>query len=118
MWARDVEFMLACWLVASPFVFGHGADDTFLWAHDLAVAAVVASLALLSYWRPTRYAHLGIVLVALWLIGYGRFAQGSPPPPALQNHMVIGMLLLMFAIVPNRAGEPPEAWYRDKPVRV
>ena len=64
MWARVVEFMLGCWLAVSPFVFRHG-DDSVLWATDFVAASLVIVLALLSYWPPLRYAHLGTMLVAL-----------------------------------------------------
>lgn len=114
MWSRVIEFMLACWLAVSPFVFQHADDALVLWTSDFAVATLVATLALISYWRPTRYAHLLIIPPALWLIGFGRF---GPPPllPGMQNDIVVGLLLLMFAIVPNRATLPPHAWFRDAP---
>lgn len=113
MWARVVEFMLGCWLAVSPFVFQHG-DATVLWRADFAAALTVIVLALLSYWQPTRQAHLGIALLALMMIAFGRFGGGGEILPAYQNHMLVGMLLLMFAIVPNNASRPPAAWYGDK----
>lgn len=111
MWARNVEFMLGCWLAASPFIFSHPADATLLWVTDLASAALVCTLAMLSYWHPTRHAHLVMILVALWLVGFGRFGAAAPLPPGMQNEIAIGLLLVMFAIIPNRAAMPPAAWY-------
>lgn len=110
MWARMVEFMLGCWLAVSPFVFGHPYADRLLWITDFACALAVIALALLSYWQPTRHAHFAILLVATALIVMGRTAAWTEVPAASQNHIVIGLLLLMFAIVPNNAGQPPEFW--------
>ena len=110
MWARVVEFMLACWLAVSPFVFQHAGDQVVLWAIDLTAAALIGGFALLSYWPPTRHLHLLTALLACALIGYGRFGAGGEPPPALQNHIVVGLLLLMFAIIPNHASRPPNSW--------
>jgi hypothetical protein len=50
--------------------------------------------------------------VGAWLIAFGRFQQSPPLPPALQNDLVVGLLLLMFAIIPNEASLPPRAWRR------
>jgi hypothetical protein len=37
-------------------------------------------------------------------------AAPYPTPVALQNDLMLGLLLLMFAIVPNEASLPPEKW--------
>jgi hypothetical protein len=113
MWARDVEFMLGCWLAASPFIFRHAKDAMLLWITDFTSAALVCTLAVLSYWRPTRHAHLLTILVALWLVGFGRFGAAAPLPPGMQNEIAVGLLLLMFVIIPNRASQPPAAWYAE-----
>ena len=110
MWARVIEVMLGCWLALSPFVFRHEAEDRALWFNDLVSAMIVIVLALISFWAPLRFAHLANLLVALWLIAFGFFASSYPPPPALQNDIVVGLLLLMFAIVPNEAAKPPRPW--------
>src|SRR5690606_40354122 len=68
-------FMLACWLAMSPFIFGHVDSSAWLTAHDFAVASLIALFALGSYWHRTRHAHLLTVLVALWMIGFGRFGS-------------------------------------------
>lgn len=111
MWSRVVECMLGCWLLVSPFVYQHG-DEGALWAADFIAAPLVIVLALLSYWPPTRHAHLGISVVALFMILFGRLADGGAPGPGFQNHILIGLLLLMFAIVPNCASRPPRTWYQ------
>ena len=111
MWARVVEVMLGCWLAVSPFVFRHGADDRLLWFSDLLSAFVVVVLALVSFWPPLRFAHLAIAAVGLWLIALG-FLAPYPTAPAFQNDIVVGLLLLIFAIVPNEANQPPKPWVR------
>lgn len=113
MWARVVEFMLAVWLAMSPFIFRHSDSAVVLWASDFACAGLVATFALLSYWNPARHAHLLTLLVALWLVGFGRFGASAPLPPGMQNEIVVGLLLLMLAIVPNHATSPPRNWFRE-----
>lgn len=111
MWGRVVEIMTAMWLAFSPFVFGVQSDMVLLWA-DLGTALLICMLAGLSYWHPTRYAHLLILAVAIGLAVWGR-AAGTPPPPAHQNHIVVGLFLLMIALIPNEASQPPQVWRSD-----
>ncbi|QDT92575.1 SPW repeat domain-containing protein [Gimesia algae] len=119
MWSRVVEFMLGCWLAISPFVFGHAESQSMLWFMDWLCALLIISFALLSYWQPLRHIHLATAFLAVLMIGYGRFAQPAqliPAEhviPALQNHILTGLLLLMFALVPNHASQPPQGWYRE-----
>jgi multisubunit Na+/H+ antiporter MnhF subunit len=110
MWARVIEVMLGCWLAMSPFIFRHSAEDRVLWFNDLFGAMVVIMLALISFWPPLRFAHVANLVIALWLIAFGFWASSYPAPPALQNDIVVGLLLLMFAIVPNKATRPPRPW--------
>jgi hypothetical protein len=105
-----VEVMLGCWLAISPFVFRHPASEWKPWANDLACACAVVAFALLSYWPPLKHAHLATGVVALWLIGYGYFAAPHPLPPAMQNELLTGLLLALFAIIPNEANQPPQMW--------
>lgn len=101
MWPRVVEVMLACWLAISPFVFGHPDRARELWINDFACALAVLTFALLSYWRPTRYAHLLVALTGVWLTVFGWLNAGQPPSPAAQNHVFTGLLLLMLGIIPG-----------------
>lgn len=113
MWARDIEFMLGCWLAVSPFIFGLE-PGTVAWAGTFIASAITIALSLLSYWHPTRHAHCVLFFVAVALIGFGRFASGAEPTPGFQNLIIIGALLAMFGLVPNQASQPPEA-YRSRP---
>lgn len=110
MWARVIETMLGCWLALSPFIFRHPVEARGWWLNDLTCAFIVVTLALLSLWPPLRHAHLGLIVVALWLMGFGYFAAPHSLPPALQNDLLTGLVLLMLAIIPNEALQPPAAW--------
>lgn len=114
MWARVVEVMIGCWLAMSPFIFGHAADATALWITDFGAAAVVITLALISYLPRFEHAHLAILLAAGYLIAFGAFfgppTEKGLPPPAYQNDLLVGLLLLMFSLIPNEATRPPKVW--------
>lgn len=113
MWPRNVEAMLALWLALSPFIFDVSARHSGVWAVDLAAAVLILVLSLGSYWRPLHRAHLGTAIVglAVLLIGY---VQPRPVPSWHQNHVVVGLLLIMFAIIPGRASLPPSPWRSDR----
>ncbi|MEX0729127.1 MAG: SPW repeat protein [Planctomycetaceae bacterium] len=114
MWSRVVEAMLGCWLIISPFIFLAPEQRTEWWFNDMIAGLAVIVFALMSYWHPTRRAHLltlgmaGALIVLAYWHGFG------DAPPISQNEMVLGVLLLMFAIVPNDAGHPPPAWERHR----
>lgn len=109
MWGRIVEIMTAVWLALSPFIFQVQDQPVLMWADNL-IALLIMVLSGLSYWRPTQHAHVLILLVAVGLIVWGRFGYGTPPPPIHQNHLAVGIFLLMIAIVPNEAAQPSEQW--------
>ena len=114
MWPRIVEFMLGSWLLISPFIFHHAPDQRLLWITDMGCGSAVVAISLLSYAPGFRYLHLATVGVSLWLISFGYFYQPYPTPPASQNDILTGLLLAMFAIIPNEATLPPPSW-RDAP---
>lgn len=111
MWARVVEVMLGCWLAVSPFVFRLSSEDRVLWFNDLFSALAVIVLALVSFWPPMQFAHVASFTIGLWLIAFGFLASPYPTPPGLQNDIVVGLLLLMSAIIPNHASRPPQSWH-------
>lgn len=116
MWARVVEIMLGFWLMASPFIFRFSATDGGSSVNELSSGLLVAICGLLSFWHRTHWAHLLILAIALWLIVSG-FLAGHPAPPAAQNEIIVGILLGMLAIIPNRANELPTSWekfYADR----
>jgi len=112
MWARVVEFMLACWLCISPFIFGYDTDATFLWANDFVCASLIAFFSLICYYKPLRKMHLLNLVICFWLIGVGYALKDSPYHAEIQNYVTFGILLLMIAIVPSEAEKPPIPWRR------
>jgi hypothetical protein len=109
MWPRVVELLIACWLVASPFVFGHIDGPTRFWASDFAAATGIAVLAMGSFSKRGRQLHLFELLVAAWLLGFGYLAAAEPLP-SLQNNILTALVLMMLAIIPGPANQPPRAW--------
>ena len=112
MWPRVVEVMIGVWLAMSPFVFHRSFDHPPYWWNDFASSVLVMTFALLSFWHRTRHAHLLQIVMGLWLMGWA-FANGfgsEPVPPILQNDVMTGFTLLMFAILPNRASRPSASW--------
>lgn len=110
MWPRTVEFMLACWLAISPFIFRYEGEQLHLWLHDFIVAGLIAALAVISFVRQTRRAHLLELLIAAWLIGYGWYTSSGIHDAPAQNWMVLGLLLLMMAVIPSDCVKPPLGW--------
>jgi len=109
MWARVVEIMLGFWLVISPFVFQRATGPVSPFGNDLFCGLAAMIFGLFSFWKRSGWAHFLTLIIALWLIGYGYFA-GLPSPPTAQNRIITGLLLAMFAIIPNRAEEIPAGW--------
>jgi hypothetical protein len=110
MWTRWLETALGAWLVAAPFVFGAAGRDDARLTHDLGAGLVVAALALASMSRRFRRAHLLILPVAVWLIAFGWLQHEAEPRALAQNHLLLGLTLLMTAILPTESTLPPAAW--------
>jgi hypothetical protein len=109
MWPRVIEGMLGCWLLVTPFVFrGTTAVEDYT-TSAIVSGGVVIVMAVLSFWEPTRLARFVTLGVSLWLALHGYFAAERPGPPAAQNEIMIGLTLLLFAIIPNEASQPPRA---------
>jgi hypothetical protein len=102
---------MACgaWLIASPWILDHQPGSWFV-VNDIVSGIAVILLAVLSFFLPTRWAHIAIGVVALWLWGSAYFLEQRPGPPAAQNERTIGVLLLMFCLLPNQASQPPAPW--------
>jgi hypothetical protein len=64
----------------------------------------------LAFWEPARHARFGTLAVSFWLLASAYLAAGHPAAPALQNELLTGLLLAMFAIIPNDAARPPCSW--------
>ena len=110
MWPRICELLLGAWLMLTPLIFaGTDAVDAFAW-RDVVAGGTIIGLSLLSFWRRTHWAHLvtGAVALALGLAAY--FGGARPGPPAAQNEIAVAFALLLFAIIPNEATQPPRPW--------
>jgi hypothetical protein len=115
MWARVLEIAIAGWLVVSPFVLGHdGGRGRVL--EDAIYGAIVATLAVLSFFHRARHAHFGLLAVAAWLFVRAYFLSPTPPPGWAQNHLLVGLILLMLAMIPNEASKPPLPWRSPRPL--
>ncbi|WP_166823287.1 SPW repeat domain-containing protein [Thalassoroseus pseudoceratinae] len=115
MWSRDLEGTLGCWLIMSPLIFYYGQPNYGLWEHNLICGSVVILLAILSYWRPTRAAHWLQPLVGCWLVAFAYLKGFGDATAMAQNHLLVGLLLMMFGVIPNRATAPPKAWQLPHP---
>lgn len=116
MWSRIIEALLGIWLCLSPYVFRHPESNSAWWINDMLAGGGIVVLSLLSFWPSTRKAHLLNLVVACWLIVFA-YSQGlGDAPAASQNHLVVGLTLLMFAIIPNHASDPPAIWAGKTPV--
>lgn len=106
MWARIVELILAIWLFLSHFIFPMQNGK------DLIIACLIFLFAALSFIDKLNKMHLLQVLPVFWLL-YLAFSYPTPWLPfSLQNYILVALLLLVFAITPSRASEPPRPWRR------
>ncbi len=107
MWARVGELVVAAWLAVAAFVFAmpDAVDATVV--PLLGAGLVVVEFAASRRWR---YAHLATLLVAVGLMAWGWSRFPRPGPPAAQSAILSGLMLALFAIVPNEAMRPPVAW--------
>jgi hypothetical protein len=110
MWARVVEVMLGGWLLISPFVFRDTPGLERYVVNDVISGGFAILFALLCFWPRTSRAHLATLVLGAWLASYGYFLAPRPGPPAAQNNIVVGLMLIVFAIVPTDAARPPGPW--------
>lgn len=110
MWPRVIEGMLGAWLLVSPFVFRNTEASTDYTLSVVASGTIVTIASLLSFWRPARYARFLTLTVSVWLTMHGYFSAVRPGPPAAQNELVVGLILVLFAIMPNDTNDVPEPW--------
>lgn len=110
MWARVIEFSIACWLAISPFIFNYPDEALFFWFSDLISSSLLAFFSLVSFYKPLRKMHLCNLLVSFYLVALAYIFKESAYPEPLQNYVVLGILLLMLAIIPSEAEKPPVPW--------
>ena len=107
-WPRYCELLLAAWLVVSGWIVQHPEPLRYQLI-TIAAALAVVILDVLSITLYRRYAHLLILLLAAALVGVG-FFDAAPASQGVQNLIVVGLLLAMFAILPTEALLPPPSW--------
>lgn len=110
MWARIVEFMLACWLAISRFIFQYSPEESFFWKNDLVCASLIGLFALLSFNDKLNKMHLCTLAVAGWLfaLGYSTFPEEAIPP--LENYVALSLLFFMLSVLPSQSDLPPRPW--------
>ncbi|HEU4520737.1 MAG TPA: hypothetical protein VFT12_01970 [Thermoanaerobaculia bacterium] len=106
MWPRLCEALLAIWLLVSPAVLA-GSSRAGVVARVAAVLMLAFSL--LSLFRRLRRAYLGTLLIAVLISAYP-FLHPAPASPMLQNLLIVGLVVAMFAIIPPEATLPPREW--------
>jgi hypothetical protein len=102
--------MLGVWLALSPFFLGVGAYDRPALIYTFACAFLVVLASCLSYWEPAHLARVLTLGVGAWLAADAYAGAAYPAEPAAQNAFLVGLLLILFAIVPNEASRPPRTW--------
>lgn len=110
MWPRITELIIGLWIVASPFLFGVADIASSLAATSLVCGTVVVTASILSFWEPARHARAATALIGLWLLGFAYMTAARPAELELQNLFVCGLLLILLAVVPNEAKQPPRPW--------
>jgi hypothetical protein len=113
MWPRISEFIMGIWLIACPFLMGHTGDPVNLWMRDSFLGAGICLCAILSSFRRFRHVRLATGLLSL-LLTLNAFVGSSFGSAAIQNHILLGLTLLMFAIIPNHPNLPPESWRMER----
>jgi peptidoglycan/LPS O-acetylase OafA/YrhL len=112
MWARIIEFMLACWLAISPFLFGYTPEQTPFFVNDFICAFLMGVFSLGSYFHSVRKLHLLNLAISLWLLLVAFWIDPKANHLIVQNYTVVGLLLFMLAIVPSSANDPPYSWQK------
>lgn len=108
MWARHFEIFLAIWLAISWLIFRYP-QNSLLMYHDFIIAIAISTISLLNY--KYRYIHLYNLIIAMWLIVLVYYNNTPISVAPYQNYMVIGLLLIMFAVIPAHASTPPKEWF-------
>lgn len=112
MWPRLLEGALGAWLLASPWVVGTPAAAP-LRAGGLDLVPVAAGLALIGLTLAAfrfQHAHVAVLVLGVALIAFNWLAYPRPGPASAQNGIVVGLLVCLFAIIPNESDRPPEGW--------
>lgn len=103
MWARICEIILGLWLIASSFIFS---------PKTLLTPLFILLFATLSFSDKLNKMHLLQTLPAAYLLYLAYSYPTSDLPFGLQNYILIALSLLMFAVIPSQASDPPRPWQK------
>lgn len=110
MWARLIELGFGLWLLASPFVFDGPSSATALWVIDSLAGVLLIVSTVVNYRHPNRRYYLAVPVLGAALIAVAFLSGPHPLPLPQQNHIMVGLTLMMLGIVPNLALSPPQKW--------
>ena len=105
MWARHFEIFMGFWLAISWLMFSYP-STIFDWVISLSICLFSIG----SYYTRFRSLHLMNFIVGCILIGIAFSNKENYQSPIFQNYTVIGLLLLMFSIIPSKSFQPPKEW--------
>lgn len=104
MWPRICEIILGIWLIMCHFLFPF-AD----WI-GIGSAILIFLFAGLSFIESINKIHL-LQIIPAGMLFYASYSfPTSNLPIVLQNNILVGLSLLVFAIIPTKACEPPRPW--------
>lgn len=106
MTARLAEIVLGLWLLASILVFRHEETNILIAANEAVCGFLGICFSTLSFWSSTEKAHRFNLAIAVWLILFGIFSDNAFPPASL-NQIIIGLLLGITAMIPNKFHHEP-----------
>jgi hypothetical protein len=98
-WSTCLVTLLCAWLATSPFLWPTTRLGAFLTAASAIVAWVFSLLALARPRYRWGVAVLGVLIGMSGMAFYGA-------APAVTNHVICGVLLVVFALFPRRQPEP------------
>lgn len=108
MWARHLEIILGIWLFCARFLLNFGDYNFKVW--DVINPLLVITLAIACYCRKIRKLHLLQIAPAIYFIHQSFTYYTYVLPFGLQNYILVALLLLIVAIIPTEASQPPIKW--------
>lgn len=114
MWAPTSCVFFGLWLMASPLIFHIPDEYSRIWWSEIVLGSLIIFFGLLSCsrkWEAVRFINCAIAAISVL---YGYFFFPHPRLPIAQNHILIGLLLLMFSIIPLWPSFPPPSSNGEK----
>lgn len=106
-WARGINALLGIWLIISAYVWPHVVGQvTNAWIVGI-LAIVLAGLA--TYSAPQ--ARYGNTVLGIWLF-LSAFIVATMSAATMWNDLIVGALMFIFSLVPNRGTARAPAFAR------